>query len=119
MQDWPGLISQANSRRWRSHRRSVCLRLANLPTVAETLPGFVAVGWQCVVAPIGTPQEIVRKISDDLRAVLVKPEIKDKLAARGGYVHPANPAEAEAFVRSQQELWKPALEQVALQFKKK
>jgi tripartite-type tricarboxylate transporter receptor subunit TctC len=93
--------------------------LPNLPTVAETLPGFVAVGWQCVVAPIGTPQEIVTKVSDDLRAVLVKPDIKDKLAARGGYVHPANPAEAEAFVRSQQELWKPALEQVALQFKKK
>ena len=90
-----------------------------MPTVAETLPGFVAVGWQCVVAPVGTPQAIVRKISDDLRAVLVKPEIKDKVAARGGYVHPANPAEAEAFVRSQQEMWKPALEQVALQFKKK
>jgi tripartite-type tricarboxylate transporter receptor subunit TctC len=93
--------------------------LANVPTVAETLPGFVAVGWQCVVAPVGTPQAIVRKISDDLRAVLVKPEIKEKLAARGGYVHPADPAEAEAFVRSQQELWQPALEQVALQFKQK
>ena len=93
--------------------------LPNLPTVAETLPGFVAVGWQCVVAPVGTPAAIVNKISDDLRTVLVKPAIKDKLAARGGYVHPANPAEAEAFVRSQQELWKPALEQVALQFKKK
>ena len=93
--------------------------LADLPTVAETLPGFVAVGWQCVVAPVGTPQAIVRKISDDLRAVLVKPEITNKVAARGGYVHPANPAEAEAFVRSQQEMWKPALEQVALQFKKK
>jgi tripartite-type tricarboxylate transporter receptor subunit TctC len=92
--------------------------LADLPTVAETLPGFVAVGWQCVVAPVGTPQAIVRKISDDLRAVLVKPEIKDKLAARGSYVHPADPAAAEAFVRGQQELWKPALEQVALQFSK-
>jgi tripartite-type tricarboxylate transporter receptor subunit TctC len=28
----------------------------NVPTVAETLPGFVASGWQCVVAPLGTPQ---------------------------------------------------------------
>jgi tripartite-type tricarboxylate transporter receptor subunit TctC len=93
--------------------------LDHLPTVAETLPGFVAVGWQCVVAPIGTPQAIVNQISDDLRAVLVKPEIKDKLAARGGFVHPATPAEAEGFVRSQQELWKPALEQVAVQLKKK
>jgi tripartite-type tricarboxylate transporter receptor subunit TctC len=93
--------------------------LPNLPTVAETLPGFVSVGWQCVVAPIGTPPAIVLKISNDLRMVLINPEIKDKLAARGGYVHPATPAEAEAFVHSQQELWKPALEQVAIQFNKK
>jgi tripartite-type tricarboxylate transporter receptor subunit TctC len=92
--------------------------LPNLPTVAETLPGFVAVGWQGVLAPRGTPQAIVQKISDDLRAVLVLPKVKDKLAARGSYVHPATPAEAQAFVDSQQELWKPALEQVAIQFKK-
>jgi tripartite-type tricarboxylate transporter receptor subunit TctC len=93
--------------------------LPDLPTVAETLPGFVAVGWQCVVAPLGTPDAIVRTISDDLRAVLVKPEIKDKLAARGTYVHPATPAEAQAFVDSERELWKPALAQVTLQFKEK
>jgi tripartite-type tricarboxylate transporter receptor subunit TctC len=78
--------------------------LADVPTVAETLPGFVAVGWQCVVAPVGTPKAIVRSISDDLHAVLVRPEIKDKIAARGGYVHPASPVEAETFVRNQQEL---------------
>ena len=93
--------------------------LADVPTVAETLPGFVAVGRQCVVAPVGTPQAIVRRISDDLRAVLVRAEIKDKIVARGGYVHPASPAEAETFVRKQQELWQPALEQVALRFKQK
>jgi tripartite-type tricarboxylate transporter receptor subunit TctC len=91
----------------------------DLPTVAETLPGFVAVGWQCVVAPVGTPDLIVRKISDDLRAALTEPEVKDKLAARGTYVHPTTPAEAQAFVRSQQELWEPALEQVALEFKER
>jgi tripartite-type tricarboxylate transporter receptor subunit TctC len=70
-----------------------------------------------VVAPVGTPEAFVRKASDDLRAVLVTPEIKDKLAARGAYVHPASPAEAEAFVRSQQEMWKPALEQMVQQAK--
>ena len=49
----------------------------------------------------------------------MKPEIKDKLAARGAYVHPSTPAEALAFVHSQQEVWKPALERVAMQFEKK
>jgi tripartite-type tricarboxylate transporter receptor subunit TctC len=91
--------------------------LPNLPAVSETLPGFVAVGWQAVLAPNGTPAAIVRKASDDLRVVLVKPEVKDKLAARGSYVHPATAAETEAFVHSQQALWKPALEQVEEQFK--
>ena len=83
----------------------------------RTLPGVVATGWQAVVAPVGTPEAFVRKVSDDLRAVLVRPEIKDKLASRGAYVRPATAAEAEAFVRSQQELWKPALDQVAQQAK--
>jgi tripartite-type tricarboxylate transporter receptor subunit TctC len=91
----------------------------DLPTVAETLPGFVAAGWQAVVAPLGTPEGVVRKVSDDLRAVLIMPDVRDKLAARGAYVKPATAAEALAFVRSQQELWKPALEQVDRQFKKK
>jgi tripartite-type tricarboxylate transporter receptor subunit TctC len=91
----------------------------DLPTVAETLPGFVAVGWQCVVAPVGTPDAIVRKISDDLRAVLIASEIEDKLAARGAYVHPVSPSEAQTFVHSQQELWRPALERMTLEFKEK
>jgi len=93
--------------------------LPDLPIVAETLPGFVAVGWQCVVAPVGTSDAIVRKISDDLRVVLTTPEIKDTLAERGAYVHPVSPREAQAFVRSQQELWKPALDHIALQFQER
>jgi tripartite-type tricarboxylate transporter receptor subunit TctC len=93
--------------------------LPNLPTVAETLPGVVAVGWQAVLAPNGTSAEIVRKVSDDLRTVMNGAEVKNKLAARGSYVHPATAAEAEAFVHSQQVLWKPALEQVEAQFKNK
>jgi tripartite-type tricarboxylate transporter receptor subunit TctC len=87
----------------------------NVATVAETLPGFIATGWQVLVAPVGTPDPMIRKTSDDLRAVLVKPEVKDKLAARGAYVRPTSAAEALAFVQAQQEMWKPALEQVALQ----
>ena len=84
-----------------------------LATYAETLPGFVSVGWQLIVAPRGTPEAIVSKASADLRAVLVAPDYKDKLAARGSYVRPMTPAEAVGFVHAQQELWKPALERIA------
>jgi tripartite-type tricarboxylate transporter receptor subunit TctC len=85
----------------------------DVPTFAETLPGFESYGWQLVVAPRGTPEAIVNKASEDLRAVLAKPEYKDKLAARGSYARAMTPAEAVAFVHEQQQLWKPALERVA------
>src|SRR5262245_18603292 len=85
----------------------------DLPTYAETLPGFESYGWQLVVAPRGTAEAIVNKASEDLRAVLTRPEYKEKLAARGSFVRAMTPAEAVAFVHAQQQLWKPALERVA------
>ena len=84
-----------------------------LPTLAESFPGFIATGWQIVVAPRGTPEAIIGKVSGDLRAVLSKPEIRDKLAARGSYARPMSPAEALAFVQEQQQVWKPVLERIA------
>jgi tripartite-type tricarboxylate transporter receptor subunit TctC len=91
--------------------------LPDLPTVAETIPGLVAAGWQVVVAPLGTPDAIIQKASADLRAVLVKPEVSDKIVARGGFVRPMTPTEAVAFVTDQQKMWAPALEQIAQQAK--
>jgi tripartite-type tricarboxylate transporter receptor subunit TctC len=88
-----------------------------VPTVAETLPGFVASGWMVVVAPNGTPAAVVKKVEADLRAVLTKPEWASKLSARGSYPRAMTAAEAEAFVRDQQALWKPAMERIASQTK--
>src|SRR5262245_60046804 len=54
-------------------------RLDNFPQVpaaAETLPGFQAMGWMALMAPSGTPAPAVKKVSDDLRTVLAKPELK-------------------------------------------
>ena len=86
-----------------------------VPAMAETLPGFVASGWQAVVAPRGTPEAIVNKVSGDLRTVLTSPDIKDKLAARGSYARPMSPVEVTAFIRDQQQLWNPALQSIARQ----
>src|SRR5262249_49931308 len=51
-----------------------------LPTVAETIPGFAATGWQVLVAPVGTPEQIIAKISDDLHKVVTDPDLKKKFA---------------------------------------
>ena len=84
-----------------------------LPTVAETFPGFSATGWQILVAPVGTPQPIITKISEDLRRVVSDPDFKKTIAARGSYTRAMSPAEAIAFVQAEQEKWKPVLELIA------
>lgn len=91
---------------------------AGIPTAAQTLPGFAATGWQVLVAPVGTPEAIIRKASADLHKVLSEPELRKKLAARGAYARPMTPEQAKAFVQAQQEMWKPAIEQVASYQKK-
>ena len=84
-----------------------------LPTVAETFPGFSATGWQILVAPVGTPQPLITKISEDLRKVVSDPDFKKTIAARGSYTRAMSPAEAIAFVQAEQEKWKPVLELIA------
>src|SRR5215510_2135814 len=85
----------------------------DLPTATETLPGFNARGWLALVAPVGTPDAIVRKLSDDLSAAVTDPATKTKLETTGNYPHPMKPAEPLAFVHAEQQMWKPVLEQIA------
>jgi tripartite-type tricarboxylate transporter receptor subunit TctC len=81
----------------------------DLPTVAETLPGFQATGWAIVVAPLKTPEAIINKVSKDLYDVSSKPEFQAKLANLGSYAHPMTAAEATDFVHKQQATWNPVL----------
>ena len=90
----------------------------NLPTVAETLPGFFAGGWNVLVAPLGTQDAIIRKVSADLRVALEDKGVQAKLAAIGTYTQPMTPEELTTFVNEQQKIWKPVAEAVASAQKK-
>jgi tripartite-type tricarboxylate transporter receptor subunit TctC len=85
----------------------------DLPTVAETVPGFAATGWQVLVAPIGTPEPIIRKVADDLRKVVTDQDFKMKLGNIGSYSRAMSPAEALAFVQKEQQTWQPVLDRIA------
>jgi len=84
----------------------------DVPTVAETIPGFSATGWQVLVAPLGTPPAIVSKVSADLAKVVDGADFQQRLASIGSYSHAMTPDEALAFVQKQQETWLPALEKI-------
>lgn len=85
----------------------------NLPTVAETLPGFVATGWGILVAPAGTPEAIIRKVSEDLHKVTSQPDLRAKLAKLGSYTRPMRATEATAFIHQQQKTWNEVLKEIA------
>jgi tripartite-type tricarboxylate transporter receptor subunit TctC len=82
----------------------------DVPTVAETLPGFAAGGWQGIVAPLGTPAAAIRKVNAGLQKVLGEPDIANPLAQRGAFVSPMSPSEVNAFINAQQAQWRPVLE---------
>jgi tripartite-type tricarboxylate transporter receptor subunit TctC len=85
-----------------------------LPTVAETLPGFAATGWFALVAPPGTPAAIIKKISEDLDAVLARNDVKQKLGALSVSTRPMSPQSLTDFIRSERDLWKTIVQQIGL-----
>ncbi len=82
----------------------------DLPTVAETLPGFAAGGWQGMVAPLGTPVSAIQKVNAALKTVLAEPDLAKQLAVRGAYVDAMTPPEVDAFIKAQQAQWTPVLQ---------
>ena len=56
----------------------------DVPTVAESgLPGYEAIAWNGLLAPAGTPPEVLARLSAELKKVLAAPDVKDKFEAQG------------------------------------
>jgi len=84
----------------------------DLPTVAETIPGFSASGWQVLTAPLGTPAPIISKVSADLSQVVGDPNFKTMLASVGSYSRAMTPEQVLGFVQKEQETWLPLLQKI-------
>jgi tripartite-type tricarboxylate transporter receptor subunit TctC len=85
----------------------------DLPIVADTFPGFEAMGWFALMAPPGTPAPLAAKISADLRTVLAKPELNKRFEDLGTYIRPTTPEELKAFIYEQQQIWRPVIAETA------
>ncbi len=85
----------------------------NMPTVAETLPGFFAGGWTVMLAPNGTPDPIIKKVSADVQKAQSNPEFIERLAKLGAYLTKMSPQDVQTFVNREQDTWRPVLERLA------
>lgn len=58
-------------------------QLPDVPTVSETLPGFLTGSWQGLLAPAGTPKAIIDKVNAEVLRITALPEIKERLTTLG------------------------------------
>jgi tripartite-type tricarboxylate transporter receptor subunit TctC len=80
-----------------------------LPTVAETLPGFEVNNWVGLLAPAGTPNDIVRKWNADVNKIMTSADIKQRLPTEGARYSPNAPEEFAAFIKSEIAKWAPVV----------
>lgn len=79
--------------------------LPDVPTVAETVPGYEAAIWYGVVAPKGTPEKIIEKLGEAFNAAVADPRITARLAELGCTPMPMTPAEFGSLLAAETKKW--------------
>jgi tripartite-type tricarboxylate transporter receptor subunit TctC len=79
--------------------------LPDVPTVGEFVPGYEASGWYGIGAPKNTPAEIVDRLSREINAALVNPQMKARFANLGGTVLPGSPADFRKLLADETAKW--------------
>jgi len=79
--------------------------LPNVPTVAETIPGYEASAWFGVSAPKGTPRDVVEKLNIAINQLLVDPKIQKRLSELGGTPIPGTPEDFGKLISSDTQKW--------------
>jgi tripartite-type tricarboxylate transporter receptor subunit TctC len=79
--------------------------LPDLPVLADFLPGYEASDWYGIVAPKGTPAEIIGRLNAEINAGLADPKLKARLADLGGTTLAGSPAEFGKLIADETEKW--------------
>ncbi len=80
--------------------------LPNVPTMAQAgLSDFDASVWWTLLAPVGTPPNIVARLNTETRKALADPGVRERLGALGAVITPSTPEEATAFLKSESAKW--------------
>jgi tripartite-type tricarboxylate transporter receptor subunit TctC len=79
--------------------------LPEVPAIAEALPGYEAGFWFGLLAPAGTPEPILNKLSEEVRIVVTMPDVVQRLKAVGFDINPGTPAQMRAVIKADLEKW--------------
>ena len=87
-----------------------------VPTIAETLPGFETGSYQGLLAPAGTPRDVVGKLNAEIAKILATQEMRDKLAVLGTEVRTAQPEALGTFISTEKNRWAQVIKESGIKF---
>jgi tripartite-type tricarboxylate transporter receptor subunit TctC len=97
-----GLVRGGKERLIGVTTRAPLAQFPGVPTVSDSgLPGFEFNSWFTVMAPAGTPKEVIARLNDEIRKALADPEVREKLHDQGLTVRGSSPEELRAATREQ------------------
>jgi hypothetical protein len=80
--------------------------LPDIPTMAEAgVPAYEVYEWNAIFAPSGTPDAVVKKLSDAIATAMQTPEMKEKIPQLGGDIYQGTLAEGNQFIQNQIQEW--------------
>jgi tripartite-type tricarboxylate transporter receptor subunit TctC len=105
----PSVLQHVKSGKLRALAVASLARIAaapNLPTLAESgFPGFDVTSWYGIVAPAGTPSQVIDRLHSEMTKALNEPDLREKLSALGAEPVGNTPAEFAATIRSETAKW--------------
>ena len=89
--------------------------MPGVPTMAESgVPGFDVSLWYSILAPAGTPKEIVARLSSEIAKALVAPDVRDRLVGQGFEVSYLNPEQMNELMKRDIARWAKSLKEIGL-----
>ena len=113
----PTVIQQARSGRLRAVASLGSTRAPatpDVPTIAETLPGFEVNNWIGLFAPAGTPMEIVTRLNAEVQKIMHAPEVEKRLENEGARFVASTPESFAAFQRAESTKWGKAIQEAGI-----
>lgn len=88
--------------------------LPEVPTVAETLPGYESYAWYGMVAPAGTPRAIITQLSNEIEKILRMPDVVESLSKQGAEPTYKNPAQFSDYIKAELKRWSEVVKKAGL-----
>jgi tripartite-type tricarboxylate transporter receptor subunit TctC len=113
----PGLLQHVKSGRLRAIGVTSAKRLPGIdvPAVAETYPGYEAIGWFQIIVPAGTPPAVIERINADVNRITASPEVTARLNEMGVYPRQDSVSAARDFFDEQQKAMKRLVADLGIQ----